>query len=196
MLSYSFSLSYSQLVSCVQLSCKLLFPKILGLEEKVRKLKTDLKRAQDKNKYSDGEVRLCIVQGCLGACRPDWLSDCLTLWLSDYPTVWLSDCLSNWLPDWLDDQLLACLLVLLIALFICPQLYLNLQIQQYSRNIEELKSQLGVSQEKLQKQSQEAARRDEQLVVLKVELATLQEKHRLIQDEVTQRFLVSMHGHN
>ena len=71
-------------------------------------------------------------------------------------------------------------------------LFLNLQIQQYSRNIEELKGQLGVSQEKLQKQSQEAARRDEQLVVLKVELATLQEKHRLIQDEVTQRFLISI----
>ena len=38
-----------------------LFSKILGLEEKVRKLKTDLKRAQDKNKYSDGEVSLFIV---------------------------------------------------------------------------------------------------------------------------------------
>lgn len=67
-----------------------------------------------------------------------------------------------------------------------------MQIQQYSRNIEELKSQLGVSQEKLHKQAQEAARRDEQLVVLKVELATLQEKHRLIQDEVIQLFLISM----
>lgn len=67
-----------------------------------------------------------------------------------------------------------------------------MQIQQYSRNIEELKSQLGVSQEKLHKQTQEAARRDEQLVVLKVELATLQEKHRLIQDEVIQLFLISM----
>jgi len=64
-------------------------------------------------------------------------------------------------------------------------LFLNSQIQQYSRNIDELKGQLGVSQEKLQKQSQEASRRDEQLVVLKVELATLQEKHRLTQDEVT-----------
>ena len=29
---------------------------ILALEEKARKLKTDLKRAQDKNKYSEGEV--------------------------------------------------------------------------------------------------------------------------------------------
>ena len=50
--------------------------------------------------------------------------------------------------------------------------------------MDELKSQLGVSQDKLHKQAQEASRRDEQLVVLKVELATLQEKHRLIQDEV------------
>lgn len=49
-----------------------------------------------------------------------------------------------------------------------------------------------MSQEKLQKQSQEAARRDEQLVVLKVELATLQEKHRLTQDEVIQGFLIGM----
>ena len=52
-----------------------------------------------------------------------------------------------------------------------------------------------MSQEKLQKQSQEAARRDEQLVVLKVELATLQEKHRLIQDEVIQRFLINEYGY-
>ena len=61
------------------------------------------------------------------------------------------------------------------------------QIQQYSRNIDELKSQLGLSQDKLHKQAQEGTRRDEQLVVLKVELATLQEKHRLIQDEVIQQ---------
>ena len=33
-----------------------LFAKILGLEEKVRKLKTDLKRYQDKTKHTDGEV--------------------------------------------------------------------------------------------------------------------------------------------
>ena len=58
------------------------------------------------------------------------------------------------------------------------------KIQQYSRNIDELRSQLSLSQDKLHKQTQEATRRDEQLVVLKVELATLQEKHRLIQDEV------------
>lgn len=36
----------------------LIFSKILALEEKVRKLKTDFKRAQDKNRYSDGEVSL------------------------------------------------------------------------------------------------------------------------------------------
>ena len=59
-----------------------------------------------------------------------------------------------------------------------------LQTQQLSRNIDELKGQLSSSQDKLRKQIQEAARRDEQLVVLKVELATLQEKHRLTQDEV------------
>ena len=63
-------------------------------------------------------------------------------------------------------------------------MFIKLQIQQYSRNIEELKNQLGLSQEKLHRQAQEAAKRDEQLVVLKVELATLQEKHRLVQDEV------------
>lgn len=50
--------------------------------------------------------------------------------------------------------------------------------------MDELKSQLGLSQDKLHKQAQDATRRDEQLVVLKVELATLQEKHRLIQEEV------------
>lgn len=33
-----------------------LFAKILGMEEKVRKLKTDLKRYQDKTKHADGEV--------------------------------------------------------------------------------------------------------------------------------------------
>lgn len=62
------------------------------------------------------------------------------------------------------------------------------QIQQYSRNMDELKSQLGLSQDKLHKQAQEATNRDEQLVVLKVELATLQEKHRLTQDEVNGQF--------
>ena len=38
----------------------LLFPfsKIVALEEKMRKLKTEFKRAQDKNKYSEGEVSL------------------------------------------------------------------------------------------------------------------------------------------
>lgn len=65
--------------------------------------------------------------------------------------------------------------------------YFYFKIQQYARNIDELKSQLGVSQDKLHKQVQEASRRDEQLVVLKVELATLQEKHRLVQDEVLQK---------
>ena len=65
--------------------------------------------------------------------------------------------------------------------------YFYFKIQQYARNIDELKSQLGVSQDKLHKQSQEASRRDEQLVVLKVELATLQEKHRLVQDEVLKK---------
>lgn len=65
--------------------------------------------------------------------------------------------------------------------------YFYFKIQQYARNIDELKSQLGVSQDKLHKQVQEAFRRDEQLVVLKVELATLQEKHRLVQDEVLQK---------
>lgn len=64
-------------------------------------------------------------------------------------------------------------------------IYSSGQIQQYSRNIEELKSQLGLSQDKLRKETQEATRRDEQLVVLKVELATLQEKFRLTQDEVS-----------
>ena len=62
---------------------------------------------------------------------------------------------------------------------------LLLQIQQYSRNIDELKSQLGLSQEKLRKEAQESTRRDEEMVILKVELATLQEKHRLTQDEVS-----------
>ena len=57
--------------------------------------------------------------------------------------------------------------------------------------MDELKSQLGVSQDKLHKQAQEASRRDEQLVVLKVELATLQEKHRLIQDEVLHQYFVN-----
>ena len=33
-----------------------LFAKILGLEEKIRKLKMDLKRYQDKTKHADGEV--------------------------------------------------------------------------------------------------------------------------------------------
>lgn len=72
---------------------------------------------------------------------------------------------------------------------LCPSLVdLLFQIQQYSRNIDELKSQLGLSQDKLHKRAQEATNRDEQLVVLKVELATLQEKHRLIQDEVNGQF--------
>lgn len=44
---------------------------------------------------------------------------------------------------------------------------------------------MGLSQDKLRKETQEATRRDEQLVVLKVELATLQEKFRLTQDEVS-----------
>ena len=66
------------------------------------------------------------------------------------------------------------------------------QIQQYSRNMDELKSQLGLSQDKLHKQAQDATRRDEQLVVLKVELATLQEKHRLIQEEVFVKCLICL----
>ena len=57
--------------------------------------------------------------------------------------------------------------------------------------MDELKSQLGLSQNKLHKQAQDATRRDEQLVVLKVELATLQEKHRLIQEEVYVQCLIS-----
>lgn len=72
------------------------------------------------------------------------------------------------------------------------------EIQQYARNMDELKSQLGISQDKLHKQAQEAARRDEQLVVLKVELATLQEKDRLIQDEndkLKQEFHISRQQH-
>ena len=60
------------------------------------------------------------------------------------------------------------------------------------RNVEELKNQLSGSQDKLQRQVQEAGRRDEQIVLLKVELATLQEKHRLIQDEVRGSLRVSL----
>ena len=56
--------------------------------------------------------------------------------------------------------------------------------------MDELKSQLGLSQDKLHKQVQDATRRDEHLVVLKVELATLQEKHRLIQEEVFVKCLI------
>lgn len=63
-----------------------------------------------------------------------------------------------------------------------------LQKQQLIRSIEDIKTQLSVSQDKLHRQAQEAGRRDEQIVLLKVELATLQEKHRLIQDEVRFRF--------
>jgi len=58
--------------------------------------------------------------------------------------------------------------------------------------MDELKSQLGLSQDKLHKQAQDATRRDEQLVVLKVELATLQEKHRLIQEEVFVKCLICL----
>lgn len=49
---------------------------------------------------------------------------------------------------------------------------------------------MGLSQDKLRKETQEATRRDEQLVVLKVELATLQEKFRLTQDEVSLRLIL------
>ena len=56
--------------------------------------------------------------------------------------------------------------------------------------MDELKNQLGLSQDKLHRQAQDATRRDEQLVVLKVELATLQEKHRLIQEEVFLKCLI------
>ena len=58
--------------------------------------------------------------------------------------------------------------------------------------MDELKSQLGLSQDKLHRQAQDATRRDEQLVVLKVELATLQEKHRLIQEEVFVKCLICL----
>ena len=119
------------------------------------------------------------------------MSDCLTVRLSVWLSHWLTDRPTHWLTEfgYLIAWLPTCLFAWLIDWLIGFNFF---QIQQYSRNIEELKNQLGVSQEKLQKQSQEAARRDEQLVVLKVELATLQEKHRLIQDEVIQRFLINI----
>lgn len=59
---YQFVLCLLNVECSVQMSShKLSFAsilKIVALEEKVRKLKTDLKRAQDKNKYSEGEVSL------------------------------------------------------------------------------------------------------------------------------------------
>lgn len=59
-----------------------------------------------------------------------------------------------------------------------------IQVQHYARSVEDLKNQLNAAQDKLHRQSQELSKRDEQMVVLKVELATLQEKHRLIVEEV------------
>lgn len=195
---YQFVLCLLNVECSVQMSShKLSFAsilKIVALEEKVRKLKTDLKRAQDKNKYSEGEVSLeekdvflffpsflpCFIHLCVASSAFSLIvqhfflssSVCFFVLYLTIPTV---ICLLNWSSNSRNS--------------LCPSLVdLLFQIQQYSRNIDELKSQLGLSQDKLHKRAQEATNRDEQLVVLKVELATLQEKHRLIQDEVNGQF--------
>lgn len=114
----------------------------------------------------------------------------ITIWLTVLDVQWLTDQLTDREIDRQKERRTVSLSDWQTYVWPTDKLidhYFYFKIQQYARNIDELKSQLGVSQDKLHKQSQEASRRDEQLVVLKVELATLQEKHRLVQDEVLKK---------
>ena len=161
------------------------------------KLRHKHKHKHKKNelvRFSCAYAYLDLVFTCLHMCL------CLCLWASENRALVLRKSRTRsrlvWEPKGLFVRGLHSLhfpsiySVFAYSFFFFVSLCYFFQIQQYSRNMDELKSQLGLSQDKLHRQAQDATRRDEQLVVLKVELATLQEKHRLIQEEVFVKCLI------
>ena len=171
------------------------------LEDKSRKLKAELKKVQDKNRQADGEVGSVAPLNCLfpllvqtSHSFPEllWVTELELLNRECDFSLYMHDIQSPWLVRpclfacvWWCLKLVAVLLPSLApGSFTHFYFFPSSQTQHLSRTVDELKDQLNSSQDKIRKHSQEATRRDEQLVVLKVELATLQEKHRLAQEEV------------